>query len=141
MAVPWESEGLDQLYFYSLIRVRQWTGEGLLVLVLEGHLGNEAADGQLAAVLFKAAGDAVRGVVLDMREVTHLTSRILPALVSLRQKIAARGGVVAVVAPSERIHRLLALLGMEKTFYITQDPEDAYRVVRKASRRMEAVEE
>ncbi len=141
MSVPWESEGLEELYFYSRIRVRQWVGEKVLALVIEGHLGADGAGGELTSVLVKAAEEPVRGVVLDMRKVTHLPSRILPALVALRQNMAKKGGIVAVVAPSERIDRLLMLVGMEKAFYITQDPEEAYGAVKKVSQRMEAVEE
>jgi len=141
MEVPWDSDGLDELFFYSRIRVRQWMDEKVLALVIEGHLGADGADGELNSVLIKAAEEPVRGVVLDMRKVTHLSSRILPALVALRQNTARKGGIIAVVAPSERIDRLLTLVGMEKTFYITQDPEEAYSVVRKVSQRMESVDE
>ncbi len=141
MSAPWEVDGLDELFFYSRISVRQWMEDRVLALVIEGHLGTEGADEELTSVLVKAAEEPVHGVVLDMRKVTHLPSKILPALIALRQRIAQRGGIVAVVAPSERIDRLLALVGMEKTFYITQDPEEAYSVVKKVSRRMEPIDE
>jgi anti-anti-sigma factor len=141
MPAPWETEGLDELYFYSRIKVRQWIGESIAALVIEGHLGLEGAAEEFVALLTKAAAEPVRGVVLDMRKVTHLPSKILPPLVSLRQQVAKKGGIVAVVAPSERINRLLGLVGMEKAIFITSDPEEAYEAARKASGRWDSPEE
>jgi anti-anti-sigma factor len=140
MPAPWEIEGLDQLYFYSRIKVRQWMGEKLLALVVEGHLAQDGATEEFISVIFKAAAEPVRGVVLDLRKVTFLPSKVLPALVSLRQQVAKRGGIVAVVAPTDRIARLLTLVGMEKAFYITQDPEEAYGVAKRASGRWDKPE-
>ena len=137
MQAPWETEGLDELYFYSRIRVRQWMGEDLMALVVEGHLGADGATEEFISLLFKAAAEPLRGAVLDLRKVTFLPSKVLPALVSLRTQLAKRGGILAIVAPTDRINRLLGLVGMEKAIYITQEPEEAYGAVKKASGRWE----
>ena len=125
MSAPWESGELDELFFYSRIRAKQWLEDELLALVIEGNLGAEGATEELIALLLQAGAEPIRGVILDLRKVTFLPSKVLPALVSLRQQVAKRGGIVAVVAPTDRIARLLTLVGMEKAFYITQDPEEA----------------
>lgn len=131
MPAPWESGELDELYFYTRIKVQQWLDREVLVLVVEGHLGTEGADRELAALLLQAAAQPVRGVVLDFRKVTFLPSKVLPSLVSLRTQLAKRGGILAIVAPTERVNRLLALVGMEKTILIGPDAEEVYAAVRK----------
>jgi anti-anti-sigma factor len=141
MPAPWETEGLDEIFFYSRIKVRQWLGEGILALVIEGHLGTEGAAEELTSLLVKAGSEPVRGVVLDMRKVTHLPSKILPAMVSLRSSLAKRGGIVAVVAPGERVNRLLGLVGMEKAIFVSPEPEEAYQAARKASGRWDSPED
>lgn len=133
MPAPWESGELDELYFYTSIKVRQWLDNEILVLVVEGHLGTEGAAQELAALLVQAAGSSqVRGVILDFRKVTFLPSKVLPSLVSLRTQLARRGGILAIVAPSDRINRLLGLVGMEKAILISPDAEEAYAAVRKS---------
>ncbi len=133
MPAPWESGELDELYFYTRIKVRQWLDNEILVLVVEGHLGTEGAAQELAALLAQAAGNSqVRGVILDLRKVTFLPSKVLPALVSLRTQLARRGGTLAIVAPSDRINRLLGLVGMEKAILISPDAEEAYAAIRKS---------
>ncbi len=131
MPVPWESGELDELYFYTRIKVRQWLDREVLVLVVEGHLGTEGAGRELAALLLQAATQPVRGVVLDFRKVTFLPSKVLPSLVSLRTQLAKRGGILAIVAPTERVNRLLGLVGMEKAILIGPDAEEVYEAVRK----------
>ena len=132
MPAPWESGELDELYFYTRIKVRQWLDNEILVLVVEGHLGTEGADQELTALLVQAAGSSqVRGVILDFRKVSFLPSKVLPALVSLRTQLAKRGGILAIVALSDRVNRLLGLVGMEKAILISPDAEEAYAAVRK----------
>lgn len=130
MPAPWESEQLDQLFFYSRVRVRQWRGGEILALVVEGHLDAEGAAGEFASLLMQAAIEPVRGVILDLQEVTFLPSKVLPALVSLRTTLTQRGGMLAIVSPTERLGRLLGLLGMEKAILIGPDAEAVYASVR-----------
>jgi len=127
---PWDAEQLDQLYYYTELRVRQWLDGGLLVLVIEGHLGSAEAAGEFTALLLQAGEAPIRGVVLDMRLVSFVPSKALPGLIALRTRLAQRGGLLAVVAGGERLSRVLGLVGLEKAILITPDPRRAWQAAR-----------
>ena len=130
MSAPWESGELDELFFYSRIRAKQWLEDELLALVIEGNLGAEGAAEELIALLLQAGAEPIRGVILDLRKVTFLPSKVLPALMSLRTELTKRGGILAITAPTDRIGRLLGLVGLEKAILISADAEEVYRAVR-----------
>ena len=131
MPAPWESQNPDRLYFYSRLKVRQWLDGEIKVLIVAGHLGEEGASEEFTSLLRQAGEEPFRGVILDLRNVSFLPSKVLPALVALRTELTQRGGMPAIVAPTERLNRLLGLVGMEKAVLITSDPEAAYDAVRK----------
>ncbi|TMB27635.1 MAG: STAS domain-containing protein [Deltaproteobacteria bacterium] len=74
--------------------------------------------------LSRAAIDAGR-IVLDLREVTHLDSAGVPALVERRNELRARGGDLRIAVRSPYVAKILAAAS-GSTLQTCRDPEQAF---------------
>ncbi len=94
-------------------------------IVLKGRLDAETAP-QLDAVLDAAMEQGYFRFVLDLREVTFISSRGLKSLVRGR-KLARRSnrGDLRLVAPQPKIREVLEFTGLLPLFSIYEDAVDA----------------
>jgi anti-anti-sigma factor len=74
--------------------------------------------------LSRAAVNAGR-IVLDLREVTHLDSAGVPALVERQSELRARGGDLRIAVRNPYVAKMLALGGGSQ-LQICRDPEEAF---------------
>src|SRR5919108_5670504 len=95
------------------VRVHQ-EGQTLHVRV-EGR-GTMAHGLPLRRVGEDALGRGVNAVRVDLRHAIYLDSTFLGTLLALQNKLARRGGRLALVAPSEACARLLEQMGLDEVF-------------------------
>jgi anti-anti-sigma factor len=74
--------------------------------------------------LSRAAIDAGR-IVLDLREVTHLDSAGVPALIERHKQLRARGGDLRIAVRSPYVAKILAAAS-GSTLQTCRDPEQAF---------------
>jgi len=102
--------------------------DGIPVLALGGDL-----DLAIDAAFTDALDDAVapvppaegRHVLLSMANVNMVDSTVLGTMVRFQQRLAAAGGVLALVSPPARVRRVLEVLGLAEVFPVYPDLESA----------------
>ena len=99
---------------------------GVTILHLEGRLVTQSKP---VPSLRAIVGDLVRqgrlAVLLDMTAVTDIDAHGLGALVSSLTTLERHGGHMALVAPSDRIRRLLAITRLDTVFAIYDSEGEA----------------
>lgn len=108
------------------MNVRARVVSGVTILHLEGRLVTQSRPiPSLRAVV----GDQVRQgrlvVLLDMTGVTDIDAHGLGALVSSLTTLERHGGQMALIAPSDRIRRLLAITRLDTVFVVHNSESDA----------------
>jgi len=68
----------------------------------------------LVGAVTAEAGDDLRDVILDLQNVTHLTSAGIGAILLLRKKVQEAGGRLVLARPSPRLRRLLDTVNLPK---------------------------
>lgn len=76
-----------------------------------------AAKEELRARLDEAAAQSDR-VDIDLSKVQYADSTALGLIIALRNKLRERGGEVRLIAPSERMRKLLNYAGLDRAFNI-----------------------
>jgi len=71
------------------------------------------------------AGDDLRDVILDLDNVTHLSSAGIGAILLLRQKVQDRGGRLVLARPSPRLSRLLETVNLPKLMPVVGTLDEA----------------
>jgi anti-sigma B factor antagonist len=90
---------------------------GAMVMVeLSGEIDIALKD-ELRERLDAAANESDQ-VDIDLSNVTYADSTALGLFVALRNRLSQRGGVVRLVAPSERMRKLLMYAGLDQAFEI-----------------------
>jgi anti-anti-sigma factor len=89
------------------------------VIGLEGEL-DFGVQAQAQAAIDRA-GDA-RVLVIDLREVTFMDTSGVHLLIQTRDQCRTSGRMLLVVRGSERVHRALAALGLEREFAFVDAP-------------------
>ena len=106
------------------VRTRNITG--VTILHLEGRLVTQSKP---VPSLRAIVGDLVRQgrqvVLLDMTAVTDIDAHGLGALVASLTTLERHGGQLALVAPSDRIRRLLAITRLDTVFAIYDSEPEA----------------
>ena len=115
------------------MNVRTRIVTGVTILHLEGRLVTQSKP---VPSLRAVVGDQVRHgrlvVLLDMTAVTDIDAHGLGALVYSLTTLERHGGQMALIAPSDRIRRLLAITRLDTVFAIyNSEPEalDRYRPI------------
>jgi anti-sigma B factor antagonist len=104
---------LTQLTFDDFSRVQ-------LVEVI-GRVDNDSTV-TLQQSVEKALASGRNQIILDLSGVQYMNSAGLRELVQLWKRIQKTGGALIVANPSERVKRLLELVGLETIFPIYSDP-------------------
>jgi anti-sigma B factor antagonist len=68
--------------------------------------------------LLDAASQQSDRVDVDLSEVDYADSTALGLLITLRKRLQERGGELRLVAPSDRVRRLLQIAGLDQVFEI-----------------------
>lgn len=76
-----------------------------------------AAKEELRARLDEAAAQS-DSVDIDLSKVQYADSTALGLIIALRNKLRERGGEVRLIAPSERMRKLLNYAGLDRAFNI-----------------------
>jgi anti-sigma B factor antagonist len=101
------------------MNVRTRIVTGVTILHLEGRLVTQSKP---VPALRAIVGDLVRQgrlvVLLDMTAVTDIDAHGLGALVSSLTTLERQGGQMALIAPSDRIRRLLTITRLDTVFAI-----------------------
>lgn len=104
---------LTQLTFDDFSRVQ-------LVEVI-GRVDNDSA-ATLDQSVEKALASGRNQIILDLSGVQYMNSAGLRELVQLWKRVQNTGGTLIVANPSERVKRVLDLVGLETVFRIYSDP-------------------
>lgn len=100
----------------------------VVILQLEGRLVFDEAGYQL---LCEQVADLVaRGegwILLDLRGVTHMDSGGVGALAAVSLHVVKRNGALKLLAPSERVLRVLHITHLDSVFEIFAEESDAIR--------------
>jgi anti-anti-sigma factor len=72
-------------------------------------------------------------VVLDIGELSYISSAGIGAMMGLAQRLRKKGGILVLLRPSEKVFKILDTLGFTKIFQITNDADEALRAVEVAS--------
>lgn len=102
--------------------------EGVVIVELSGPLlyddpGERFFRDSITSLV--AAGE--RRVLLDLSQVTHMDSGSVGTLVAVHLHALRRGGVLKLLAPSERVMRVLHITRLESIFEIFVNERDAIR--------------
>jgi anti-sigma B factor antagonist len=86
---------------------------------------------ELTRQVLSALAAGATAIVLDLREVTHLDSSGLAAIISAHNQVTeAPGGKLALVLDEKRLRRTFELRGLDHVFLITPTREAALEALR-----------
>jgi anti-sigma B factor antagonist len=114
------------------LEIRDVEGTDAAVLtLLDSHLNYTSSDEMKArlkeAVTELAEEGGKTRFVLNLGNIGVLDSSGLAVLISLKKKVDAEGGVLAICHLSTMIQRLFELTGLHRAFEILETEEDAIR--------------
>lgn len=104
--------------------IQNWSQDTLLV-DLPGESGLEE---ELQEAIRLVQGGVACNVVVDLSQVTLLTSKCLAALLRLRNHLQEHDGRLALCNVGPAAGSILAVTGLTGVFEITDDPRDALAV-------------
>jgi serine/threonine-protein kinase RsbW len=107
----------------SLIKVRQ-DKRGITIFRPKGQVDSMAA-GELDTTMSEVIGKGNFQVIVDMADVTYISSRGLKALVSGWRKCQDRGGQFAICSVAPRVQSIIDTIGFNQIFDIYPTLEDA----------------
>jgi anti-sigma B factor antagonist len=68
-------------------------------------------------------------VVLDIGELSYISSAGIGAMMGLAQRLRKKGGLLVLSKPSEKVYKILDTLGFTKIFQIVHDNDEALKAV------------
>jgi anti-anti-sigma factor len=96
----------------------------LLIAAPRGRMAQGEAV-ELCEQVAARVNEGVGRVLLDFSAVDYMTSSALGAIISLLQKVRSGGGRMAVAAPTERVHLLMEVAGLNQLLALCVSREDA----------------
>ncbi|MFH0793323.1 MAG: STAS domain-containing protein [bacterium] len=69
-------------------------------------------------------------VILDIGELSYISSAGIGAMMGLAQKLRSKGGDLVLVKPSEKVFKILELLGFTRIFRIASSDSDAVETLK-----------
>ena len=93
------------------------------VITLTETLG-VATDAAFREIVQQAFGEGRRELVVDLRQVSHIDSTGLAALIAVREKANAQGVRLILAGPSPRVRRVLDVTHLAGVFEVTDDVPD-----------------
>lgn len=97
---------------------------GVSVLVLEGRVDTQGAH-ELDEALQAAVSTGQHKMVLDMAEVSYISSAGLRTLADILTRNREQGGDLKLVALSRKVLRVLRIIGFDKFFTLYDTLEEA----------------
>ncbi len=92
-----------------------------LVATIESHRVTERESAVIESVLTAPPNSAFSRILIDLSNVSLLSSAGLGMLVTLQQSVVARGGQVLVCGLKDDIKKILKVTGLLKTLKIVKD--------------------
>ena len=108
-------------------------GEGRFIVTCPAEMQWKAREDLLNALIRASAGQAVRGVILDMGPVVSISSAGLGGIFMLRKHVLNLGGRVIVARPSISIQRLLKTINLEALMPIVPAIDEARQWLNEAA--------
>ncbi len=100
-------------------------GDGRFIVTCPAEMQWKAREDLLNALIRASAGQAVRGVILDMGRVASISSAGLGGIFLLRKHTVNLGGHVVVARPSLGIRRLLQTINLEALMPVVGSLDEA----------------
>lgn len=98
--------------------------DGIRLIKLEGRLDLNGTYSVEVQFVNRCAGDGVR-VLVDLSEVSYVSSVGIPMLVNTAKAVMSRGGRMAFLNPQENVVKVLELVGVTQVIPIYQDQASA----------------
>src|SRR5688500_1349411 len=106
----------------------------VVILQLEGRLiFDEPGQHLLREEVTGLVAGGQRRILLDLRGVTHMDSGGVGALAAVSLHVAKRNGSLKLLAPSDRVLRVLRITHLESVFEIFAEEPEAVRSFRRRS--------
>ena len=97
---------------------------GIRLIKLDGRLDLNGTYSIEVQFVNHCAGDNVR-VLVDLSEVSYVSSVGIPMLVNTAKSVVSRGGTMAFVSPQENVVKVLELVGVSQVIPIYPDQKSA----------------
>ncbi|MBV8712201.1 MAG: STAS domain-containing protein [Solirubrobacterales bacterium] len=118
----------------SLADVQITLAPNALVAHVTGEVDMSNAE-EMGATVIGATPNEARGVVLDLSAVEYLDSAGIYVIYGIRSSLQARGqALILVIPPRSPVHDALRLAGAEHPGEVTEQVEEALRVIEDAGR-------
>ena len=98
--------------------------DGIRLIRLEGRLDLNGTYSIEVQFVNRCAGDGVR-VLVDLSEVSYVSSVGIPMLVNTAKSVVSRGGKMAFIHPQETVFKVLELVGVPQMIPIFDDLDAA----------------
>ena len=108
----------------QLFRVRRRDGIVQIDLLAPVMIGDDTIDRMAEQVAKIIDAEKVPRIVMNFEDVRHISSMMLGTLISLFNRVKARGGQLRLAALRERHRRLLVLVRLEGVFEVHPTPEE-----------------
>ena len=109
----------------ELVRVSRRDGIVQVDLLAPILIGDDSIDRMAEEVAGIIDAEEVPRIVMNFEHVRHISSMMLGTLISLFNRVKARGGQFRLAALRERHRRLLVLVGLDGVFEVHPTPEQA----------------
>jgi len=96
-------------------------GQTAVATLTVTELSQEAGAEQLAELLLELGETGAMHFVLDVQNVQYMDTACLGCLVEALNKLAVRGGRIAVVNPNHSVHYVFRLTRLDRVFRICSD--------------------
>ena len=106
------------------MNITQRVENGITVFVLEGRIDTQGS-AELDDVLQAAVSEGKHNMVLDMAEVSYISSSGLRTLADVVTKNREAGGDLQLVAVSRKVLRVLRIIGFDRFFSLYDTLEEA----------------
>ena len=106
------------------------TQEGVNVVQLSGRFGAEEAE-QLGEILSEALAKSADGLILDMAEVSFISSAGLRVLVQSRKSADEVGKTVAMIHVQPAVYKIFKLTAFEKVVGVFDNERQALKAMAK----------
>ena len=104
-------------------------GQTAVATLTVTELSQEVGAEQLADLLYDLAETGAMHYVLDVQNVQYMDTACLGVLVEALNRMAARGGRIAVVNPNHSVHYIFRLTRLDRVFSICSDVMSALEAV------------
>jgi len=100
--------------------------DGIRLIKLEGRLDLNGTYSIEVQFVNRCVGDKVR-VLVDLSEVSYVSSVGIPMLVNTAKSVVSRGGKMAFLNPHENVVKVLELVGVTQVIPIYYDQKSAIK--------------